>query len=64
LKWSTGYGELAIGSQHVVAIENLPLIHEDPFDRVLVAQAQVEGITLVTADRVVARYPGPVRVVD
>jgi PIN domain nuclease of toxin-antitoxin system len=58
-----GYGELAIGSEHVVAIENLPLIHKDPFDRVLVAQAQVEGITLLTADPSVARYPGPVRCV-
>jgi PIN domain nuclease of toxin-antitoxin system len=58
-----GYGELAIGSEHVVAIDNLPLVHKDPFDRVLVAQAQAEGITLLTADPVVARYPGPVRLV-
>ena len=58
-----GYGELAIGSEHVVGIENLPLIHKDPFDRLLVAQAQVEGITLLTADVVVARYPGPLRFV-
>jgi len=58
-----GYGELAIGSEHVVAIDNLPPLHKDPFDRVLIAQAQVEGITLLTADRVVAGYPGPVRLV-
>ena len=58
-----GYGELAIGSEHVVGIENLPMIHKDPFDRLLVAQAQVEGITLLTADVVVARYPGPLRFV-
>jgi PIN domain nuclease of toxin-antitoxin system len=58
-----GYGELAIASAHVVAIEGLPVFHKDPFDRVLVAQAQVEGITLLTADPVVARYPGPVRLV-
>jgi len=58
-----GYGELAIGSEHVVAIDNLPSLHKDPFDRVLVAQAQVEGITLLTSDPVVARYPGPVRMV-
>jgi PIN domain nuclease of toxin-antitoxin system len=58
-----GYGELPIGSEHVVAIDNLPTLHKDPFDRVLVAQAQVEGITLLTADHVVARYPGPVRLV-
>jgi PIN domain nuclease of toxin-antitoxin system len=58
-----GYGELVIGSEHVVAIDNLRLVHKDPFDRVLVAQAQVEGITLLTSDPVVARYPGPVRLV-
>ena len=56
-----GYGELAILSDHVVAIDTLPPIHKDPFDRLLVAQATVEGITLLTADPVVAKYPGPVR---
>jgi PIN domain nuclease of toxin-antitoxin system len=44
-----GYSELPIGSEHVVAIDNLPPIHKDPFDRILVAQAQVEGITLLTS---------------
>lgn len=58
-----GYSELPIGSEHVVAIDTLPQIHKDPFDRVLVAQALVEGITLLTRDPVVARYPAPVRVV-
>lgn len=58
-----GYSELAILSDHVVAIDSLPLIHKDPFDRLLVAQATVEGITLLTADPVVAQYPGPVRLV-
>jgi len=57
------YRELPILSYHVVAIESLPPIHKDPFDRLLVAQAIVEGITLLTADSVVARYPGPVRMV-
>ena len=56
-----GYQELAITSEHVVSIDGLPLIHKDPFDRVLVAQAMVEGITLLTADTLVAQYPGPVR---
>lgn len=42
-----GYGELPIVSAHVIAIESLPAIHKDPFDRVLVAQATVEGITLL-----------------
>lgn len=58
-----GYSELPIGSEHVVAIDNLPAIHKDPFDRILVAQAQVEGITLLTADPTVAKYPGPIRLV-
>jgi PIN domain nuclease of toxin-antitoxin system len=57
------YSELPIVSDHVVAIESLPTIHKDPFDRVLVAQATVEGITLLTTDPIVARYPGPVRMV-
>ena len=56
-----GYSELPIVSDHVVAIEDLPPIHRDPFDRVLVAQAMVEGIALLTMDPLVARYPGPIR---
>jgi len=56
-----GYSELPIGSEHVVAMDSLPMIHKDPFDRILVAQATVEGITLLTADRIVGQYPGPVR---
>jgi PIN domain nuclease of toxin-antitoxin system len=56
-----GYGELPVGSEHAVAIDGLPPIHKDPFDRLLVAQATVEGITLLTSDAVVAQYPGPVR---
>jgi PIN domain nuclease of toxin-antitoxin system len=58
-----GYTELAITSQHAVAIDTLPPIHKDPFDRMLIAQATVEGITLFTADPLVAQYPGPVRLV-
>jgi PIN domain nuclease of toxin-antitoxin system len=58
-----GYSELPIGSEHVVAIDTLPPLHTDPFDRVLIAQALVEGITLLTRDPVVARYPAPVRAV-
>jgi len=56
-----GYSELPIGSEHAVAIDSLPSIHKDPFDRMLVAQATVEGIILLTADALVAQYPGPVR---
>lgn len=56
-----GYSELPIGSEHAVEIDGLPPPHKDPFDRILVAQAMVEGITLLTCDSLVAQYPGPVR---
>jgi PIN domain nuclease of toxin-antitoxin system len=58
-----GYGEIPISSEHAVAVEDLPMIHKDPFDRILVSQATVEGITLLTADALVAQYPGPVRLI-
>jgi PIN domain nuclease of toxin-antitoxin system len=54
---------LPIISDHVVAIDSLPPIHKDPFDRILVAQATVEGVTLLTIDSVVSQYPGPIRAV-
>ncbi len=56
-----GYAELPVTSQHAVGIDSLPPHHKDPFDRLLLAQATSEGITLVTADAQLARYPGPVR---
>jgi PIN domain nuclease of toxin-antitoxin system len=56
-----GYRELPIAGEHAVAIDSLPPIHKDPFDRILVAQAMIEGITLLTSDPLVAQYPGPVR---
>lgn len=56
-----GYIELPLTGEHAVAIEGLPPLHKDPFDRILVAQAMVEGIVLVTADTMVAQYPGPIR---
>jgi PIN domain nuclease of toxin-antitoxin system len=56
-----GYHELPIISEHVVAVVSLPTIHKDPFDRLLVAQATVDGIMLLTADIQVAKYPGPVK---
>jgi PIN domain nuclease of toxin-antitoxin system len=55
------YEELTVTGEHAVAITHLPLLHRDPFDRLLIAQSIVEGITLITADAVVARYPAPVR---
>lgn len=56
-----GYAELPVTGEHALAVESLPPIHKDPFDRLLVAQATVEGMTLLTADANVALYPGPVR---
>lgn len=56
-----GYSELPIKSEHAAEVCNLPQIHKDPFDRILIAQATVEGVTLLTSDSVVARYPGPIR---
>jgi PIN domain nuclease of toxin-antitoxin system len=56
-----GYEELPVPGQHAVAVDILPSIHKDPFDRILIAQAMVEGITLLTADPVISSYPGPIR---
>lgn len=56
-----GYTELPVTSQHAVSIDGLPPLHKDPFDRLLLAQALTEGITLLTGDTRLARYPGPVR---
>jgi PIN domain nuclease of toxin-antitoxin system len=56
-----GYGELAITSEHTIAVELLAPIHKDPFDRILIAQSLVEGIALLTSDPLVARYSGLVR---
>lgn len=56
-----GYVELPITSEHAVSVDTLPPLHKDPVDRLLVAQALVEGITLLTADAQLARYRGPVR---
>jgi len=56
-----GWHELAISSEHALATLNLPPIHKDPFDRMLIAQANVEGVILATSDEVVARYPGQIR---
>jgi PIN domain nuclease of toxin-antitoxin system len=54
------YQELPITSLHTLAINDLPQIHQDPFDRILLAQAKAEGISLLTSDRVLRGYPGPV----
>ncbi|UEM18509.1 type II toxin-antitoxin system VapC family toxin [Skermanella mucosa] len=58
-----GYVEIAITGEHALAVRRLPPLHKDPFDRILIAQADTEGATLLTADHVVAQYPGAIRVV-
>jgi PIN domain nuclease of toxin-antitoxin system len=59
-----GYMELSITSLHTATIANLPDHHKDPFDRLLIAQATVEGIPLFTNDEIVALYTAsPVRLV-
>lgn len=58
-----GYDELEIRSEHVLEVAALPLIHKDPFDRMLIAQARVEGIILLTGDADVVRYGDPVKLV-
>ena len=58
----SGYAELAVTGAHALAVDLLPPIHKDPFDRILIAQAQSEGITLLTADETVGRYPEPIHV--
>lgn len=55
-----GYQELAITSAHAVAIDGLPPLHKDPFDRMLIVQAMVEGLTLLTSDPLVAQYPASI----
>ncbi len=55
------YRELPITGEHAVAVPGLPMIHKDPFDRLLLAQAMVEGLVLLTSDPIVAQYPAPVR---
>ncbi len=55
------YSEISITGEHAAAIEVLPHIHKDPFDRILIAQAITEGITLITVDPVLLKYPGPIR---
>ena len=57
------YEELPITAAHAAATAGLPPIHNDPFDRILVAQSCVEGIPLLTGDPLVAGYAGLVRLV-
>jgi len=58
-----GYEELPVTGQHALAVGQLPDVHRDPFDRILVAQAMVEGLLLLTHDPLVQAYPGPITAV-
>ncbi len=58
-----GYTEVPITSEHAVSTDQLPMAHKDPFDRILVAQALVEGVTLLTNDKKLRSYPGPIRTI-
>lgn len=53
---ASGYLELAVSSEHALVAGDLPGLHKDPFDRILVAQARVEGLRLLTVDKAVAKY--------
>lgn len=52
----SGFVEVGINSSHGAAVETIALFHPDPFDRLLLAQAQVEGLQLVTHDETLAQY--------
>ena len=56
-----GWRELPVEAHHVLVLGQLPALHRDPFDRLLLAQAQADGLLLITADQQLAQYPGPVR---
>lgn len=60
---AAGYHELPVTSAHAVRVTTLPLLHRDPFDRLLVAQAAVEGMTLLTRDVRLSAYPGSIELV-
>ena len=60
---ASGFQELPVTTRHAAAVSKLPLHHNDPFDRLLLAQAFSEPLRLLTADRVLAEYGGAVEVI-
>jgi PIN domain nuclease of toxin-antitoxin system len=58
---ATGFAELPVRMAHASRLCSLPPIHRDPFDRLLIAQALAEGLTLVSRDRIFRDYEAPVR---
>ena len=59
-----GYLEVPITSEHVLFVHDLPPLHKDPFDRILVAQSSIEGMALLTVDQAVIDYGGTVMIDD
>jgi PIN domain nuclease of toxin-antitoxin system len=59
----SGYTELLLNGRHAIATGDLPLIHRDPFDRMLITQAMIEDMILLTSDKVIAQYSGPIRLI-
>ncbi len=57
---SNGIQILSVALPHVLAVDSLPQVHKDPFDRILIAQAIVEGATLASNDELLSKYPAPV----
>jgi PIN domain nuclease of toxin-antitoxin system len=51
-----GYEEVSVSSNHAIAVEVLPALHKDPFDRILIAQARTEGMMLLTVDCQISLY--------
>lgn len=60
----SGFHELAVTAAHAVAIDRLPNLHADPFDRLLIAQALVEPMVLITTDARLGAYPGNIEVIE
>jgi PIN domain nuclease of toxin-antitoxin system len=53
--------ELHMNANHVLAVADLPPLHRDPYDHLLLAQAKADDMLLITGDQQLARYPGPIR---
>ena len=60
----SGFRELQVSGTHAEAVERLPLLHGDPFDRLIVAQALVEPMVLITTDARLGAYPGTIEVIE
>lgn len=59
--FGAGFKILPASDSHIFEVEELEPLHADPFDRLILAQARAEGMMLLTADEILARYPGDVR---